>query len=149
MPPKKAKPKSKMSKQPIPEDYELSDSDEQPKYITLSKEQRLMSKNIIINCPICSGKIQLKNEIEINPKGIKCSCNPCNFKLTKNDKTMNVNKDDNGDIHLDCQDHSISFSFNRRQITPESEDEKKKYEMIQDVMGTPRNKPQMRLDDMD
>ena len=54
MPPKK--PKSKITKQPIPEDYELSDSDEQPKYITLSEEQRLTSKNIIINCPICDGK---------------------------------------------------------------------------------------------
>jgi len=151
MPPKaKPKAKSKISKQPIPEDYELSDSDDEPKYITSSKEQRLMSKNITINCPICNGKIQLKNEIEINPKGIKCSCNPCSFKLTKNDKTMNVNKDDNGDIHLDCQDHSISFSFNRRQITPECEDEKKRYEMISEVMGTPRNiKKQHSLEDMD
>ena len=49
MPPKKAKPKSKISKQPIPEDYELSSSsEEQPKYITLTEEQRLTSKNIII-----------------------------------------------------------------------------------------------------
>ena len=40
MPPKKTNTKSKISKQPIPEDYELSDSDEQPKYITLSEEQK-------------------------------------------------------------------------------------------------------------
>ena len=150
----KAKPKakSKISKQPIPEDYVLSSSsDEQPKYITLTEEQRLTSKNIIIECPLCNGKIQLRNEIEINPKtGITCRCNPCSFKLSRNDKTMNVSRDSEGDIVLDCQDHSISFSFNRRQITPESEDERKKYEMIQDVMSTPRNtKKQNSLEDMD
>ena len=51
---------------------------------------------------------------------------------------MAVSRDEQGDIKLDCQDHSISFSFNRRQITPESDEEKKRYEMISDVMGTPR-----------
>ena len=146
---KKPKPKSKISKQPIPEDYELSDSDEQPKYITLSEEQRLTSKNIIINCPICDGKIQLRNEIEINPKtGITCKCNPCSFKLSKNDKTVNVSRDDTGEIKLDCQDHSISLSFNRI-TTPESDEEKKRYEMISEVMNTPRSSRQMTLQDMD
>ena len=152
MRPKKAKPKSKISKQPIPEDYELSSSsEEQPKYITLTEEQRLTSKNIIIDCPLCHGKIQLRNEISINPKtGIVCKCNPLSFKLSKTDKSVNVSRDDTGEIKLDCQDHSISFSFNRRQITPESEDERKKYEMIQDVMSTPRNvKKQNPLEEMD
>ena len=151
MPPKKPKAKAttRMSKKPIPEDFELSSSSEETKTITLTKEQRLMSKNIVINCPLCDGRIQLRNEIEINPKGISCKCNPCSFKLSKNDKTMAVSRDEQGDIVLDCQDHSISFSFNRRQITPESEDEKKKYEMIQDVMGTPRSKPFLRVEDLD
>ena len=154
MPPKRT------HKKAIPEDYELSDSDEQPKYITLTEEQRLTSKNIIIDCPLCHGKIQLRNEIEINPKtGITCRCSPCSFKLSKNDKTMNVTRDDQGEIKLDCEDHSISFSFNRRQITPESDEEKKKYEMISDVMNTrscseqcentPRKKPSTTMDEMD
>ena len=141
MPPKKPKPKTKLSKKPVPEDYELSDSDEQPKYITLTEEQRLTSKNIIIECPICNGKIQLRNEIEINPKtGITCRCNPCSFKLSRNDKTMNVSRDREGDIVLDCQDHSISFSWNR-QITPEDKHEENRNKMINDVINTPRNKP--------
>ena len=161
MPPKaKPKAKSKITKQPIPEDYELSDSDEQPKYITLTEEQRLTSKNIIIDCPLCHGKIQLRNEIEINPKtGISCKCNPCSFKISRNDKTMNVSRDDQGEIKLDCEDHSISFSFNRLS-TPESDEEKKRYEMISDVMttrnesspcyATPRrSKSTLKLDDMD
>ena len=127
MPPKRS------NKKPIPEEDTLSD--DEPKTITLTKEQRLTSKFIIIDCPLCNGKIQLRNEIEINPKGIKCSCNPCSFKISRNDKTMNVSRDDQGEIKLDCEDHSISFSFNRL-TTPESDEEKKKYEMISDVMGT-------------
>ena len=150
MPPKiKPKSKTKMSKKPIPEDFELSSDEEEPKTITLTKEQRLMSKNIVINCPLCEGRIQLRNEIEINPKSISCKCNPCSFKISKNDKTMAVSRDEQGDIVLDCQDHSISFSFNRRQITPESEDEQRKYEMISDVMNTPRSKSRQDIHSMD
>ena len=140
-------PKRKHNKA-IPEEDILSD-DEEPKTITLTKEQRLTSKYIIIDCPLCNGKIQLRNEIEINPKGIKCSCNPCSFKLSRNDKTMNVSRNENGEIKLDSQDHSISFSFNRL-TTPESDEEKKKYEMISDVMHTPRNKSNpVIMDDLD
>ena len=62
---------------------------------------------------------------------------------------MNVSRDDQGEIKLDCEDHSISFSFNRRQITPESDEEKKKYQMISDVMSTPKNKPSTTMDEMD
>ena len=140
MPPKRT------YKKPIPEEDVLSD--DEPKTITLTKEQRLTSKFIIIDCPLCNGKIQLRNEIEINPKGIKCSCNPCSFKISRNDKTMNVSRDDQGEIKLDCEDHSISFSFNRL-TTPESDEEKKKYEMISDVMNTPRNKSSSWVEDMD
>ena len=152
-------PKRKHNKA-IPEEDVLSD--DEPKTITLTKEQKLTSQNIIIECPICSGKIQLRNEIEINPKtGITCRCSPCSFKLSKNDKTMNVSRDDQGEIKLDCEDHSISFSFNRL-TTPESDEEKKKYEMISDVMNTaqmcpvgssdpntPRNKPSSSMEDLD
>jgi len=72
----------------------------------------------------------MRNEIESNTKGIKCKCSPCSYKITKNDKTMNVKKDDEGNITLDSDLHSISFSFNRRQITPESEDEANRNQMI-------------------
>ena len=139
-------PPKRKHKATIPEEDILSD-DEEPKTITLTKEQRLTSKYIIIDCPLCNGKIQLRNEIEINPKGIKCSCNPCSFKISRNDKTMNVSRDENGEIKLDSQDHSISFSFNRL-TTPESHEEKKKYEMISDVM-TPRSNNPVKIDDLD
>ena len=146
MPPKRKA--SKMTN-PIPEDFELSD--DEPATVNFNKEQKLTSKFITFDCPLCHGKLQLRNEIEINPKGITCKCNPCSFKITKNDKTMNVNKDDEGGITLESEDHSISFSFNRRQITPESEDEIYRNDMIKDVMNTPRNinKKSVQFTDMD
>ena len=154
MPPKKAKPKmnSKIKKQPIPEDFELSD--EEPTTINLDEEQKLTSKNIVFECPLCNGKLQMRNEIEINPKGIKCKCSPCSFKISKSDKSMNVKKDDDGEIVLESEDHSISLSFNR-QITPEDKNKESTNQMITDVMGnTPRSsssssKKQMAINDMD
>ena len=142
MPPKR---KKSIEKKPIPEDFELSD--DEPTTVNLNEEQRVSSKFISFDCPLCKGKLQLRNEIEINPKGIKCKCNPCSFKLKKNDKTMSVSRDDNGDIKLDSEDHSISFSFNK-QITPESEDEKTRNQMISDIMSTPTNK-QPSLNDLE
>ena len=148
MPPKR---KKSIEKKPIPEDFELSD--DEPTTVNLNEEQRVSSKFISFDCPLCKGKLQLRNEIEINPKGIKCKCNPCSFKLKKNDKTMSVSRDDNGDIKLDSEDHSISFSFNK-QITPESEDEKTRNQMISDVMNSKsdniqRNNQQSCMGEMD
>ena len=95
MPPKK---KSSKSKKTIPEDFELSD--DEPKMVSLSQEQKLTDKNIIYSIALyVRENYSLRNEIEINPKGITCRCNPCSFKLTKNDKTMNVSKDDEGGLH--------------------------------------------------
>ena len=143
MPPKK----TNKLKYPIPEDFELSD--DEPKMINLSKEQKLTSKFITFDCPNCFTKLQLQNEIEINPKGIKCKCSPCSFKISKNDKTMNVSKNDEGDITLDSADHSISFSFNR-QITPEDKNKESANRMITDVMKTPRsNKRNNSLDNLE
>jgi hypothetical protein len=70
MPAKEANPKmsSKMKKQPIPEDFELSD--QAPTTIQLNEEQNLTSKFITFDCPLCKGKLQLSNEIEINPKEV-------------------------------------------------------------------------------
>ena len=140
------KKKNNFKKQPIPEDFELSD--EEPAFVNLNEEQKLSSKFITFDCPLCKGKLQVRNEIKINPKGIKCSCNPCSFKLTKNDKTMNVSRDDNGDIKLDSEDHSISFSWNR-QITPEDKKVESTNKMISDVMSTPRSSTRKSMDDMD
>ena len=118
------------------ERFELSD--EEPTMIKLDEEQKLKSKFITFDCPLCHGKLRLQHTIEINPKGIKCSCNPCSFKISKSDKTMNVSRDDNGDIKLDSEAHSIPFSRNR-QITPEDKDKESTNRIIADVMNTPRS----------
>lgn len=131
MSPKKMK--TKASRKTIPENVELSD--DEPTMINLNEEQKLTSKNILFDCPLCFGKLQLRNEIEINPKSIACRCNPCSFKLSKNDKALNVSRDDNGEIVLESEDHSISFSWNR-QITPEDQKVESTNRMISDVMKT-------------
>ena len=147
MPPKKAS-ERKFKKKPVPEDFELSD--DEPTTIKLDEENRVSSEFITFDCPNCFTKLQLKNEIEINPKGIKCKCVPCSFKISKNDKKMSVNKSDDGDITLESELHSISFSWNK-QITPESEDEKQRNKMISDVINTPRSndKKQNSLNDLE
>lgn len=139
--------KKNIEKKPIPEDFELSD--DEPTTINLDKDQKVSSKFITFDCPNCLTKLQLQNKIEINPKGVKCSCRPCSFKISKNDKTMNVSRDDNGDIKLDSEDHSISFSWNR-QVSPGNNNEAERNKMISDVMRTPRSgKPHTEFDDMD
>ena len=144
MPKKKTNP---IKKQPIPEDFELSD--EEPAVVNLNEEQKLTSKDIVFECPLCKGKLQMRNEIEINPKGIKCKCSPCSFKISKNDKTMNVKKDDDCEIVLESEDHSMSFSFNRH-ITPEDKDkEANRNRMISDAMSTPRSSGRKSMNDMD
>ena len=62
---------------------------------------------------------------------------------------MNVSRDDNGEIVLESEDHSISFSWNR-QITPEDQKVESTNRMISDVMNTPRNsRKQIEMNDMD
>ena len=58
MPPKRKH--NSIKKQPIPEDFELSD--DEPKVVNLSEEQKLTSKFITFDCPLCHGKLQLRNE---------------------------------------------------------------------------------------
>jgi len=111
----------------------------------------MKSKDISYSCPHCNGKLILQNSLEINPKSFKCRlcrCNGCSVKLSRSDKTMNVSRDDNGEIKLDSEDHSILFSFNRL-TTPETDEEKRKYEMIQDVLGAPRSNPFLKVEDID
>ena len=54
MPPKKKN--IPIKKQPIPEDFELSD--DEPATVNLNEEHKLSSKFIIFDCPLCKGKLQ-------------------------------------------------------------------------------------------
>ena len=61
---------------------------------------------------------------------------------------MNVSRDDNGEIVLESEDHSISFSWNR-QVTPGDKKTESTNRMISDVMGSSGSKKQMAINDMD
>ena len=128
-----------MNKQPIPEDFELSSSEDEAKVVKINEEHRMKGKDIPFNCCHCGGKLLMRNSIEINPEGVKCRCNGCSFKLSRNDNTLNVSRDENGEIKLDTELHSISFSFNRI-TTPPSDEDKSRNKMIKDVTATPRSK---------
>ena len=53
----------------------------------------------------------MKNEVEIQKKGnCKCSCVPVGFKITKNDKKMNIDKTKDS-INLETDAHNISIKF--------------------------------------
>ena len=87
---KKSKPKSKakMNKKPIQEDFELSSSEDEAGVVNINEEHRMKGKDISFNCGHCGGKLLLRNSIEINPRGVKCRCNGCSFKLSRNDNTL-------------------------------------------------------------
>ena len=55
MPKKKNETKQNNLKKPIPEDFKLSD--DEPKTVNLNKEQKLTSKFITFDCPICCCKL--------------------------------------------------------------------------------------------
>ena len=54
------KAKSKISRKPIPEDFELPD--DEPTMINLNEEQKLTSETITIlfDCPLCFGKFTVE-----------------------------------------------------------------------------------------
>ena len=58
------------------------------------KEEVVKETSVIeFACPMCKKMLELKNELEIQKKGTcKCSCIPTSFKLSKNDKKMNIDK---------------------------------------------------------
>ena len=86
-----------------------------------------------IICPNCSHVIPYHNEIEINKKGGKCKCIPCSFKATKGNKTMNIDRRDNGDINVEIDSHFINFSFNRN-TTPEEQPKSDTGEVIKKIL---------------
>ena len=57
---------------------------------------------------MCKKMLELKNELEIQKKGkCKCSCIPTSFKISKNDKNMNIDK---------TKDHPIIMKMKRKKL---------------------------------
>ena len=88
---------------------------------------------IEFSCPMCKKMLEMKNELEIkNNKNCKCSCIPTSFKISKNDKKMNIDKTKDS-INLETDVHNIIFKFGR-QATPSDNNENETQETVKQMM---------------
>ena len=88
---------------------------------------------IEVACPMCKKMLELKNELEIQRKGnCKCSCVPVGFKVSKNDKKMNIDKTKDSN-NLETDVHNITFKFGR-QATPSDNNENETQETVKQMM---------------
>ena len=98
------------------------------------KEEVVKETSVIeFACPMCKKMLELKNELEIkNNKTCKCSCIPTSFKISKNDKKMNIDKTKDT-INLETDVHSITFKFGR-QASPSDNNENETQETVKEIM---------------
>ena len=62
---------------------------------------------------MCKKMLEMKNQLEIQKKGnCKCSCFPTTFKISKNDKNMNIDKTKES-INLETDVHNIAIKWGR------------------------------------
>ena len=100
-----------------------------------STDEEIVKETSVIEvvCPTCKRMLELKNELEIkNNKSCKCSCIPSSFKISKNDKKMNIDKTKDS-INLETDVHSITFKFGR-QATPTDNNENETQETVKQIM---------------
>ena len=84
-------------------------------------------------CPMCKKILELRNELEIQKKGnCKCSCVPLGFKISKNDKKMNIGKTKDS-INLETDAHNISIKF-KHTATPSDNGNNETQETIREMM---------------
>ena len=84
-------------------------------------------------CPMCKKMLEIKNELQIEKKGnCKCSCIPTSFKLSKNDKKMNIDKTKDS-INLETDVHNITFKWGRN-ATPSDNGENETQETVKQMM---------------
>ena len=78
------------------------------------KEEIVKETSVIeFACPMCKNMLEMKNELEIQKKGhCKCSCIPTSFKISKNDKKMNIDKTKDS-INLETDVHNITFKWGK------------------------------------
>ena len=68
-------------------------------------------------CPMCKMMVEPENELEIQKEGTcQRSCVPIGFKVSKNDKKMNIDKTKDS-TNLEKDVHNITFRWGR-QATP-------------------------------
>ena len=55
---------------------------------TEESQEVKVQQNIVI-CDKCNHKIPVRNEMQIDKKGVKFKCLPCSFKISRKSKTTN------------------------------------------------------------
>ena len=97
----------------------------------------MLKKTSVIEfaCPMCKKILEMKNELEIQKKGnCKCSCIPSSFKISRNDKKMNIDKTKDS-INLETDVHNITFKWGRN-ATPSDNGENETQETVKQIMKT-------------
>ena len=83
--------------------------------VVSSTDEEIVKETSVIEfaCPMCKKILEMKNELEIQKKGnCKCSCIPTSFKISKNDKKMNIDKTKDS-INLETDVHNITFKWGK------------------------------------
>ena len=98
------------------------------------KEEVVKETSVIeFACPMCKKMLEMKNELEIQKKGnCKCSCIPTSFKISRNDKKMNIDKTKDS-INLETDVHNIAIRFGRG-VTPSDSCDKETQETVKQIM---------------
>jgi len=87
-------------------------------------EEEIVEKthDIRFECPMCKKWLEMQNELIIKKKGdCQCKCVPFTFKVSKNDKSLSIDKTKDGDINVETEIHNIQFKWGRG-ITPTEDD---------------------------
>ena len=105
----------------------------EPVVSSTDEEKEEITSVIEFACPMCKNMLELKNELEIQKKGhCKCSCIPTSFKVSKNDKKMNIDKTKDS-INLETDVHNIAIRFGRG-VTPSDNGDKETQETVKQIM---------------
>ena len=97
--------------------------------------EEVINKTAVVEfaCPMCKKMLEMKNELEISKKGnCKCSCIPASFKLSKNDKKINIDKTKDS-INLETDVHNIAIKWGRH-ASPSDNGDKETQETIREMM---------------
>ena len=103
--------------------------------VVSSTDEEIAKETSVIEfaCPMCKKILEMKNELEIQKKGnCKCSCIPTSFKISKNDKKMNIGKTKDS-INLETDVHNIAIRFGRG-VTPSDNGNKETQESVKQIM---------------
>ena len=98
------------------------------------KEETVYETSVIeFACPMCKKMLEMKNGLQIQKKGhCKCSCIPTSFKISKNDKKINIDKTKDS-INLETDVHNIAIKWGRH-ASPSDNGDTKTQETIREML---------------